>query len=170
MYVTLSPTKKIFPWSGALISRSIIMPYEYDNKFIKYTAKSNIYCLENYWYIPIVLAYHTLISLNQIICLIDKIYERVKHTHIFSCHKLLINIRWCYNCYKLHVHHKISITKLWALSSYFLYVYMVLLQHCFPFITTLFYLNIQFSMLFSCIKLWYKHFKLIELSTQLNII
>ena len=31
----------------------------------------------------------------------------------------MINIRWCYNCQDIHVHN-ICITKLWALSYYFL--------------------------------------------------
>ena len=47
---------------------------------------------------------------------------------------------------------------------------MVFLQRCFPFRTTLFSLNRQSSMLFWCIKLWYKHFKLIESSSQLNLV
>ena len=34
----------------------------------------------------------------------------------------------------------------------------------------MFSLDRQFSMFFSCIKLWYKHFKLIESSPKLNII
>ena len=47
---------------------------------------------------------------------------------------------------------------------------MVLFQQCFPFRTTLFPLNRQFSILFSLIKLSYKHFKLIESSPHLNLV
>ena len=47
---------------------------------------------------------------------------------------------------------------------------MVLLQHFFSFRTTLFSLKREFSMFFSCIKLWYNHLKIIDWSTQLNLI
>ena len=43
----------------------------------------------------------------------------------------IINRQWCYNCWEIHVHHNICITKLWDQGSYFLYLYMVFLQHCF---------------------------------------
>ena len=41
------------------------------------------------------------------------------------------NRQRCYNCSKLHVHHNICGTKLWALGSYFLYLYIIFLQLCF---------------------------------------
>ena len=39
----------------------------------------------------------------------------------------LINIWWCYNCWELHVHN-VCITKLWDISSYFLYLHDFLLK------------------------------------------
>ena len=42
--------------------------------------------------------------------------------HLLS-RSTMINRRWCYNWYELHVHHNIHITKLWALSSYFIYLH-----------------------------------------------
>ena len=44
---------------------------------------------------------------------------------------VVINRRWCYNCYEIHAHYKILITKLVSLSSYFIYLYMIFLQHSF---------------------------------------
>ena len=82
----------------------------------------------------------------------------------------IINRPRCYNCYYLHVHHNISRTKIWGIKYYIIYLYMVFVQHCVPFRTTLFSLNRKFSVLFSCVKLWYKQFKLIESSPQLNLI
>ena len=38
-------------------------------------------------------------------------------------HWCLINRRWWYNCQELHVNHNICITKILALSSYFLYLH-----------------------------------------------
>ena len=75
----------------------------------------------------------------------------------------VINRRWCYNYWEIHVHHNNCITKLWAPGSYFLCLYMVFLQHCFHPEQHCFLLEQTFSML-------YKHFKLIETSPQLNLV
>ena len=61
---------------------------------------------------------------------------RMPYRNTVRCY--LINRRWWYNCWELHVHHNISITKFWSLSSKFLYLYMFSFntvfhseQHCF---------------------------------------
>ena len=77
-------------------------------------------------------------SLNQTIwivyitmrLIIWKWEERVLHDG-FWIKNVMKNRRDYSNCWDIHVHHNIYITKLWALCSYFLYLYMVFLQHCF---------------------------------------
>ena len=60
----------------------------------------------------------------------DKIKKYILNVTTSICGKL-INRRWCYNLYELHVNHTSYITKLWAQGSYFIYLYIVYLQHCF---------------------------------------
>ena len=52
--MALSLYKIWFPWPGALIQQSIIIPYEDDNTVIKYTGKTHIYC-----FAQLSVSYHT---------------------------------------------------------------------------------------------------------------
>ena len=75
----------------------------------------------------------------------------------------MINKRWCHNCKKLHVYN-IWITKLWALSSYFLYLHGFS-SNCFPSITESFRCSFYVSNLIQTFQT-----DLVESSTQYSLV
>ena len=73
----------------------------------------------------------------------------------------LINIRWCENYEEIHIIHNIYITKFWFPALTFS-LYIIFSQQCF----ILEKYSFQCSFMY---QNWYKHFKLIESSPQLNL-
>ena len=70
---------KLFPRSGALIERSIIIPHEYYNTVIKYMAKAHIYCLEQQSMSSYTVDIPDTDINDSNMFLLDEIYDRVNH-------------------------------------------------------------------------------------------